>query len=400
MNQRFFSLDVFRGATVALMILVNNPGSWSYIFSPLDHAEWQGCTPTDLVFPFFLFAVGNAMAFVMPKFQENGKAFFYKKIIKRSLLIFVIGLFLNWCPFFIWDNNQLIFKKWAFINTDSAGNIYEDGVRVLGVLQRIAICYFVASIIAYYLNPKKVIVVSIVILLVYWVFCFLLGEKGVEYTLTGFFGTQIDAAILGKSHLLHADKVNGKVFHFDYEGLISSTAAIVQVLFGYLIGYYIQLKGKTYEMLTNLFVIGCSFMLIGYWWDMVFPISKKMWTSSYTVYTTGLAIVTLAILIYIIEFKNFKGSWSKFFDVFGKNPLFIFVLSGFLPRIFKLIRINDVDEAGKAIYLNPFSWFYEHICKHINSDLRVGSLLYAILLIFFYWSICYLLDKKKIYIKV
>ena len=150
MNNRFFSLDVFRGATVALMILVNNPGSWDYIFTPLDHAEWQGCTPTDLVFPFFLFAVGNAMAFVMPKLQEKGDLNFYKKVIKRTLLIFIIGLLLNWCPFFIWQNDVLVFKQWAFTNKDAAGNNFEDGVRVLGVLQRIAICYFFASIIAYY----------------------------------------------------------------------------------------------------------------------------------------------------------------------------------------------------------------------------------------------------------
>ncbi|MFY7964246.1 MAG: acyltransferase family protein [Chitinophagaceae bacterium] len=400
MNNRFFSLDVFRGATVALMILVNNPGSWSHIFSPLDHAEWQGCTPTDLVFPFFLFAVGNAMAFVMPRFQQNSHSFFFKKVIKRALLIFTIGLLLNWCPFFVWDNNQLVFKQWAFINKDALGNSFEDGVRLLGVLQRIAICYFFAAVIAFYFKPKTALIISIAILLIYWILCCTLGTNENPYSLTGFFGNNIDISIIGKHHLLHADKVNDKVYHFDYEGLTSSIAAIVQVLFGYFVGYYIQKKGKTYEMLANLFVAGCILLVIGYWWDMVFPISKKMWTSSYTVYTTGLAIVTIAVMIYLIEFKNIKGIWAKFFDVFGKNPLFIFVLSGFLPRVLKLIRIADVDEAGKAITLNPLSWFYEHICKHVASDLRIGSLLYAIILIFFYWAICYLLDKKRIYIKV
>jgi predicted acyltransferase len=125
-----------------------------------------------------------------------------------------------------------------------------------------------------------------------------------------------------------------------------------------------------------------------------------MWTSSYTVYTTGLAIITIGVLIYLIEFKNIKGVWARFFDVFGKNPLFIFVLSGFLPRVFRLIRIPDFDASGKSIFLNPFSWFYEHICKNVSSDLRIGSLLYSVILIFFYWSICYIFDKKKIYIKV
>lgn len=400
MNNRFFSLDVFRGATVALMILVNNPGSWDHIFAPLNHAEWQGCTPTDLVFPFFLFAVGNAMAFVIPKFQQNGAAFFFKKVIKRSVIIFLIGLFLNWCPFFIWQNNILVFKQWSFLNKDTAGNIFEDGVRILGVLQRIAICYFFASLIAYYFKPKIAVIISIAILVGYWLIAYKLGTGINPFTLETFFATDIDAAILSKNHLLHADKINGKIFHFDYEGLVSSTAAIVQVLIGYFIGYYILLKGKTYEMLTTLFVIAVALLCVGYWWDMVFPISKKMWSSSYTVYTSGLAILTIAVLMYLIEFKAIKGVWATFFDVFGKNPLFIFVLSGFLPRVCRLIRIDDIDELGKPIFLNPFSWFYEHICKNIATDLRIGSLVYAIILIFFYWLICYFLNKKKIYIKV
>ena len=400
MNNRFFSLDVFRGATVALMILVNNPGSWEHIFTPLDHAEWQGCTPTDLVFPFFLFAVGNAMAFVMPRLQQNGDVPFFKKIIKRAFVIFLIGLFLNWCPFFIWNNNQLVFKLWAFTNSSNPQDIFEDGVRILGVLQRIAICYFFASIIAYYCKPKMAVIISVLILLLYWLLCFCLGSGSNPYMLETFFGTNIDAFIIGKHHLLHADKVAGKVFHFDYEGLVSSTTAIVQVLFGYFVGYYIQKKGKTYEMLSNLFIAATFLLCVGYWWDMVFPISKKMWTSSYTVYTTGLAILCICVLMYLIEFKNIQGGWARFFDVFGKNPLFIFVLSGFLPRVFRLIRINDINEKGAAIILNPFSWFYEHICKHVSADLRIGSLLYAVILIFFYWAICYVLDKKKIYIKV
>src|SRR5437868_12262887 len=138
MTQRFHSLDVFRGATVALMILVNNPGSWGHIYTPLDHAEWNGCTPTDLVFPFFLFAVGTALAFVMPKLEE--KNIFWRKVITRTLLIFSIGLFLSWFPFIKWADDHIVAKPWAFF--DKKGN--EDGVRIMGVLQRIAVCYFFA----------------------------------------------------------------------------------------------------------------------------------------------------------------------------------------------------------------------------------------------------------------
>jgi len=145
MNQRFYSLDVFRGATVALMILVNNPGSWDHIYTPLEHAPWHGVTPTDLVFPFFLFAVGNAMAFVLPKLEAAGEGVFWRKIIKRTLLIFLIGIFLNWFPFIKWDNGVLIGKSWAFINAEGKAS----GVRIFGVLQRIALCYFFASVIAH-----------------------------------------------------------------------------------------------------------------------------------------------------------------------------------------------------------------------------------------------------------
>ena len=154
-------------------------------------------------------------------------------------------------------------------------------------------------------------------------------------------------------------------------------------------------------MLSNLFIAGVILVVAGYCWDMVLPINKKIWTSSYTVYTTGLATLTLALLIYLIEFKGVTGKWSKFFDVFGKNPLFIFVLSGFLPRLLGLFRIFEKTDAnGKPVYVSAFGWFYEHVCKNIASDLRVGSLVYALCMIAFYWLIVFLMDKKKIYIKV
>src|SRR4051812_30758898 len=139
LNQRYYSLDVFRGATVCLMILVNNPGSWSHIYGPLEHAPWHGVTPTDLVFPFFLFAVGNALAFVLPKLESGGPALFWKKILKRSVLIFLIGLFLNWWPFVRYEENSLVFRHWVDPKNP------ETGVRILGVLQRISLCYLFAS---------------------------------------------------------------------------------------------------------------------------------------------------------------------------------------------------------------------------------------------------------------
>lgn len=392
MNQRFYSLDVFRGATVALMILVNNPGSWGHIYAPLEHAPWHGVTPTDLVFPFFLFAVGNAMAFVLPKLEAAGESVFWKKIIKRTMLIFLIGLFLNWFPFIKWDNGHLVGKPWAYISAEGKA----AGVRIFGVLQRIALCYFFSSVIAHFFKQKGAFVVSAFILLAYWFLC-IAGNPADPFSLANWFGTKIDLALVGEAHIYKGEGVS-----FDPEGLMSIFGAIVQVIFGYLAGSYILQKGKTAEMVNGLFVAGCVLLFTGYCWDMVFPINKKIWTSSYTIYTTGLAILILAVLIYLIEFKGWRGNWSKFFDVFGKNALFIFVLSGVLPRLLGLIQITGgIAQDGKPIYLTPFNWFYEHICKPIlPAEPRVGSLIYALCFITMMWFFAWLLNKKKIYIKV
>src|SRR5690349_17365468 len=184
MNQRFYSLDVFRGATVCLMILVNNPGSWSYIYRPLEHAPWHGLTPTDLVFPFFLFAVGNALAFVMPRLVAGGPAVFWKKVIVRTLLIYGIGLFLNWWPFVRFQNDLLVGNGWTWINGE--GKLV--GIRILGVLQRIALCYFFASIIIYYLKQRGAFLTGMILLLLYWVLCYA-GNPADPYSMTGWFGT-------------------------------------------------------------------------------------------------------------------------------------------------------------------------------------------------------------------
>ncbi|HTE24097.1 acyltransferase family protein [Flavitalea sp.] len=391
MKERFYSLDVFRGATVALMIMVNNPGSWGHIYSPLEHASWHGVTPTDLVFPFFLFAVGNAMAFVMPRMEQAGTAAFLKKVITRAVLIFAIGLFLNWSPFVRWSGESLVFKHW--VDPENPNN----GIRILGVLQRIALSYLFASLVVYFFKLRGAFVASMAILLGYWMLCMFLGTPGDQYSLNGFFGTAIDKAVLGTSHIYKGEGVP-----FDPEGLVSTLTSIVQVIFGYFVGNYIQQKGKTYEMLSNLFVAGSILIFTGLCWNLVFPMNKKIWTSSFVIYTSGLAMTVLSIFIYLIEFKNAKGAWSRFFDVFGKNPLFIFILSGFLPRILGLMRwVDHVDPAtGKNIYTSALPWFYEHICKPVSENLKNGSLMYAICMILFYWSIVYLLDRKKIYIRV
>ncbi len=383
MNQRFYSLDVFRGATVALMILVNNPGSWDHIFPPLEHASWHGCTPTDLVFPFFLFAVGNAMAFVMPKLEE--KNIFWQKVIKRTLLIFAIGLFLNWFP---------------FIKYNDAGNIVGkpfENLRIFGVLQRIALSYFFASVIVHFFKVRGAFVVSVFVLLLYWFLC-VAANPADPFSIEGWFGTNIDKSILGEKHMYH-----GEGIAFDPEGLMSTFASIVQVVLGYLVGNYILQKGKTHEMLNGLFAAACVLIFTGFCWDMVFPINKKIWTSSYTVYTTGLALLVLSLLIYLIEFKNSKGALSRFFDVFGKNALFIFSLSNIIPKLSGLIRVPTTVNAvsGKQNYTSVLGWFYEYACKPVfPSEPRIGSLIYALCFIAMMWFFAWFMDKRKIYIRV
>ncbi|MEO6914963.1 MAG: heparan-alpha-glucosaminide N-acetyltransferase domain-containing protein [Chitinophagaceae bacterium] len=378
MKVRFYALDVFRGATVALMILVNNPGSWNYIYSPLEHAPWHGCTPTDLVFPFFLFAVGNALAFGMPALKNGKTAPFLKKVMVRSIIIFLIGLLLNWAPFVQWDRNELVFK--------SLGNL-----RIFGVLQRIALAYLFASLFIFFLSSKNLIFLLLTILAGYWLLSWMLGQPGSPYSLEGFWGTSIDRGLLGNNHIYKGEGVS-----FDPEGLVSTMGSIAQVIIGYLIGSYVIRKGSDFVLATHLFVAGTLLTFLGFCWDLVYPINKKIWTSSYVLYTSGLAILILALLIYLIEIRKDRGRLTRFFEVFGKNPLFIFVLSGFLPRLLGLIRIPAAGVATQT----PFAWFYQHICKPVFSSPFNASFFYALCLVGLYWSIGYLLDKKKIYIKV
>ncbi|MBM3923218.1 MAG: DUF5009 domain-containing protein [Sphingomonadales bacterium] len=409
MTQRLYSLDVFRGATVCLMILVNNPGSWSYIYAPLEHAPWHGLTPTDLVFPFFLFAVGNALAMVMPRFEQGTPGQFWKKLLKRTALIFLIGLFLNWWPFVVqagqWVESAvtagggeiqkgLIFKGFTWTdwvkNEDGTIQAVERGVRIMGVLQRIALAYFFAALIAYYLKGARAFYAATLLLLGYWALC-LLGNPTDPYSLEGWFGTDLDKAVLGSIHMYKGERII-----FDPEGLISTIPAIAQVLFGFFVGNYIRLKslgnGAASSTVSGLFVAGVALLLTGFCWDMVMPINKKIWTSSYVVYTTGLAIITIATMMYLIEIRGIKSGLSRFFDVFGKNALFVFALSAFLPKGLALIKLDDG--------VTPWNWLYKKVLVQVPGAPENGSLLYALAVISFMWLICYWLDRKKIYIKV
>jgi len=370
-NQRFQSLDVFRGLTICFMIIVNTSGNGPTTFSPLMHAAWNGFTPTDLVFPSFLFAVGNAMSFVMGKWQVKSSAEVLVKIAKRTLLIFVLGYLMYWFPFFKVDINGN-FLPFPISQT-----------RILGVLQRIALSYGLAAVIVYYFKPKQNFIIGIALLLMYWLIMYLFGDAGNEYSITGNAGIKFDKWLMGDAHMYH-----GEGMAFDPEGWLGTIPSIVNVLAGYMVGRFVQQKGNSYEGLTKLLLIGASLLFIAWCWNYSFPINKKLWTSSFVLHTVGLDCLILAGVIYLVDFLQ-KKTWTPFFEVFGKNPLFIYLLSEVGITLLSLIRIGNI----------PFpKWLYENLFKLIGP--YTGALLFAISWMLICWVVGYVMDKRKLYIRV
>lgn len=366
-HQRYLSLDVFRGMTVALMILVNNPGSWSHSYAPLKHSAWNGCTPTDLVFPFFLFVVGVSMYFSFSKYGNQLNRETLLKIGKRTLLIFAIGLFLH------------TFPQWS---TDYSK------FRIMGVLQRIALAYGIASLIVLSVNRKYLPWIGGTILLSYWGLVVLSGGAD-PYSLEGNPASPVDAAILGVNHLY-----KGFGIPFDPEGLFSTIPAVVTVIIGYLIGALIQGMPKK-EVPLILVIFGIIAIGLGMFWDGYFPISKPIWSSSYVLFAAGQAFIWMAILIWLIDVKGFS-SWTSFFTVFGMNPLFIFVLSAFWGRILgRMIHVTLAD----GTVVTGSAWLYKQVFLPLAGELN-GSLLFALSHVLVFWLLGYILYKKKIFIKV
>ena len=389
-GHRFRSLDVFRGATVALMILVNNPGSWSHIYPPLAHAPWHGCTPTDLVFPFFLFAVGNALALVMPGLLAGPAGAFWAKVAKRTLLIFAIGLFLNASPFVRWDaaSGELVLRQW-------------ETLRLMGVLQRIALCFGAAAVIVWLFGRRGAAAplwVAAALLLGYWAACVAFGAVD-AYSLQGFFGTAIDRALLGDSHLYKGEGVP-----FDPEGLASTVPAIAQVLLGWWVGRMVAVGPLNAALVARLFLWATALLVVAYLWQLSMPLNKKLWTSSYVVHTTGLAMVGLAAFIHLIDIRKRPAElrvWARGFEVFGKNPLFIFVLAGLVPRVLALLRWQDGSGTdGQPQWTSPLPWLYRTVFAQVPGDPRLGSLLYALANLSLYAALAWWLDKRRIYIRV
>lgn len=371
-TQRYLALDVLRGMTIAFMILVNTPGSWQFIYPPLKHAAWHGCTPTDLVFPFFLFVVGVSMFFSFSKYENRLTKDSLLRVTRRFVLIFAIGLFINSYPQWITDYSQL---------------------RIMGVLQRIAVAYLLASLIVLTFSRKWVVVWGIVILLVYWAVLFFFGGEE-PYSLTGNVTIPFDSKILGENHLYKGFRHDGQAVPFDPEGLLSSLPAVVTVLLGYLAGYTIK-KTEKNRVPVKLFIYGVIFTLAGFLWSFILPLNKPLWTSSYVLYTAGLAAILFAVLIYLIDIRGYK-KWTSFFVVFGLNPLFIFALSGIWAKtLWYIVRFED----AQGTIVTGSGWLYQHVFVPLAGNWN-GSLLYAITHVVFFWLIGYILYRKKIFIKV
>lgn len=373
LTERSVSLDVFRGMTVCFMIIVNTPGAGATPFSPLLHANWNGFTPTDLVFPSFLFAVGNAISFTITKHTTD--AAFFSKVLRRTILIFLLGYLMYWFPFVARD----------------AGGHYDwrpiGRTRVMGVLQRIALCYFFASVMIRFLSTRAVIITSAVLLIGYWVLLLAFAYEHDPYGIVNNAGTHLDKFILGDSHLYH-----GEGIPFDPEGILSTIPAIVNVVIGYFAGKYIREKGRGFQTVSELLLGGALLIFLALCWNSFFPINKKLWTSSFVLLTTGLDLCILAALIYSVELKGWNAfNWTKFFTVFGKNPLFIYLLSELLAITFYFVLVSG----GKHFY----AWINEVIFQAIMPG-PFGSLLFALIFMLLCWSVGWWLDKKKVYIRV
>lgn len=362
-SNRYLSLDVLRGMTVTLMIVVNTPGNGRTTFSPLLHASWHGFTPTDWVFPTFMFVVGNAMSFSLPKYESLGDGAFLKKILKRTLIIFLLGYLMYWFPFF--EQNDA--HEWTFSPISHT--------RIMGVLQRIALGYGLAALIIHYWKERGAIIFSVVALLSYWFLMMMFGD----YSMGGNAGSKIDTMMLGDNHLYHGEGVA-----FEPEGILSTLPSIVNVIIGYLAGRFMQKKGNGYETIARLMIWGATLAFLAYAWNLTFPVNKKLWTSSFVLLTTGLDLAILGILIYIIEIKN-ERKWTYFFQVFGKNTLVLYLVS----------------EVG-VILLYTFGLYhaiYANVFEPIAGE-YMGSLLFAVSWMLVCWAVGYWMDKRRIYVKV
>ena len=371
-NSRLLSLDVFRGITIAAMVLVNNPGTWSAIYSPLKHAEWHGWTPTDFIFPFFLFIVGISITLALGKKVETGAigTTVYLKILRRAALIFLLGLFLAGFPFFELST-----------------------LRIPGVLQRIAVCYLIASLLFVKTSWRTQAVVAVALLFVYWALMTLVPVPGCAVTTIDDkacnLAAYLDRLILGENHIWRFAKV------YDPEGVLSTLPSISTALAGVLTGHWLRApKRSDLEKCAGMFFAGVSLVAVGWAWHFVFPINKPLWTSSYVVFTAGMALCLLAFCFWLIDLKGYKA-WAKPFVIFGVNALALYVFSGVLARILGVVKVTDSTGETAPLHQLIFDNVFAPLAAPINASLAF-AVSYILLWLFLMW----LLYRKQIFIKV
>ncbi len=427
-QKRLLSLDVFRGITIAGMVLVNNPGTWSAIYAPLEHAPWHGITPTDYIFPFFLFIVGVAIPIALSKrLVEKNNHSVYWKIIQRSAAIYATGLAISALPLFYIGETTIPWPlKWIAALSMFAALLflflrkfkiafaliavwaviilgfyfggytitpYNFGtMRIAGVLQRIAVCYLIVSII--YLNTtwKQQTLIGICLLLLYWILMTTVPVPGCEITTIDDkacnLAAYIDRTILTEAHIWRSAKV------FDPEGILSTMGAIVTTLSGVLTGTWLRTDRSEIEKVGGTFFFGSVLLAVGWSWSLLFPLNKSLWTSSYVLYTSGLALLTLSCCYWLIDIKGWK-KWSKPFVIFGVNALALFTFSGIMARVLGIIKVTGSDGTEISLQGWIFKTFFLSVAEPINA-----SLAYALCFIIFWLFLMWLLWRRRIFIKV
>jgi len=364
---RLLSLDVFRGLTIMAMILVNNPGG-EPVFWPLDHAEWHGWTPTDLIFPFFLFIVGTALAYSLRKYRDGAHIApsVYWRIARRTALL----IFLGWMP-------TLLLKT---IHAFHGETFDLANLRIFGVLVRIALVYFFTSLIVLHVPLRAQIVLAVVILLGYWAtLAFLPNPHHYESNLSrkGNVVGLVDRNVIGTKHMWSGDPIT------DPEGMLSTLPAIVTALLGYWAGLFIQRRGVNYHMVAMLAICGLVLAAVGQGWHFAFPINKKLWTSSFVLLTAGLAMMVLAGCLLKFDIWGWRRL-ARPWEIVGINAIFVFVGSGLLAILLRDMRIEG--KSGHA-------WLYQHLFTSWITDPRIASLGYALMIVAFWWLVCWIMSR-------
>jgi predicted acyltransferase len=382
-NQRLLALDILRGITIAGMILVNNPGSWGSVYAPLRHASWNGLTPTDLVFPFFMFIMGISTYISLRKYHFEWTSDTIRKIVKRTVVIFAIGLGITWFSLFCRTWNGLSGEELSFGSRLARSVWTFDKIRILGVFQRLALSYGATAIIALFVKHRRIPWLIASLLAGY--FLILLFGNGFEYNETNILSI-VDRAVLGLNHMY---KDNG----IEPEGLLSTIPAVAHVLIGFCCGKLLIEAPDVREKLLRLFLMGTALSFLGFLFDYGCPINKKIWSPTFVLTTCGLASSFLALLIWIIDVKGYK-KWSRFFESFGINPLFMYVVAAVLSILLGSVRV-PYGEGMTSLH----GYCYNGLLKPLFGD-YLGSLVFAVLFVTLVWVIGFRLYQKKIYIKI